>query len=113
MLALKHSPAGHPRFRLTIAVVPGLVTLLVVATALFISQRLLESRRWVEHSHTVIDLSQRLTLGMLNAETGVRAYVLVGDPQFLEPYVGADSAVHDKLWQLRQLTSDIRLNNIG
>ena len=43
---------------------------------------------------------------MLNAETGVRAYVLVGDPQFLDPYMGSDSVVHVHLQQLRQLTSD-------
>ena len=63
MLALKHPLAGYPRSRFTIAVIPGLVTLLVVATACSSGQRLLDSRRWVEHSHTVIDISQRLTRG--------------------------------------------------
>jgi signal transduction histidine kinase len=105
MLALQQPPPGYPRRRFTIAVIPGLVTLLVVGVALCINQRLIESRRGVDHSHTVIDISQRLLVGMLNAETGVRAYVLVGDPQFLDPYIGSDSVVHDKLQQLRQLTA--------
>ena len=102
----QHPLAIFSRRRLTIAVIPGLVTLLVVAAALFMSRRMLETRRWVEHTHTVIDVSERLMVGLLNAETGVRAYVLTGDRPFLDPYIGADEAVHTRLQELQQLTAD-------
>lgn len=101
-----HPLAIFPRRRLTIAVIPGLVTLLVIGAALLISRRLLDSRKWVEHTHTVIEAAQRLLVGMLNAETGVRAFVLIGDRQFLQPYDSSETGVHDRLHELQHLTVD-------
>jgi signal transduction histidine kinase len=43
---------------------------------------------------------------MIDAETGERAYIVAGDPQFLEPYNGAQRDVNAKLDRLRDLTSD-------
>ena len=83
-----------------------MVTLLVVVTAFLTLQRGNESRGWVEHTHEVLDVSQRLVTQMLNAETGVRAFAATGDAQFLGSYVGVDVDVRTNLHTLRQLTRD-------
>jgi len=94
------------RRRLTVAIVPGLVTLLVVTIAFLSILRLRESRRWIEHTHRVHDTLALVLAQVVNAETSVRAYVISGDSGFLETSQGAESLALTGLRQLRSLTAD-------
>jgi signal transduction histidine kinase len=91
---------------MTIAIIPGFVTLLIVIATFLAMRALEESRHWVEHTRDIIETSNSLLTRMVDAETGERAYIVAGDPQFLEPYTGAQNEVESTLSRLQQLTHD-------
>jgi signal transduction histidine kinase len=92
--------------RFTIAIVPGIVTLIVVATTLASILNLRESRRWIEHTRQVQFASSELLTYMLEAESGVRGFVLSGDETFLAALPTARAKSGDQLQTLRRLTDD-------
>ena len=102
--------ALHPA-RATIAIIPGLVTAIVVAAAVFAVRRLDSARGWVDHTNQVLQVTSTLQTRLLEAEGGVRAYVISGDSGFLVPYRGSEREVRANLAQLRTLTSDNALQS--
>jgi signal transduction histidine kinase/CHASE3 domain sensor protein len=73
--------------------------------------------REVERSHETLEVSGSLLTRALDAETGQRAYLLIGDETFLEPYKGARGDIERALADLRVLARDhpaqtSRLNTI-
>ncbi|SDO14492.1 methyl-accepting chemotaxis protein [Methylobacterium phyllostachyos] len=44
-----------------------------------------ETKAWTVHTHEVIAEIDRLTIAMIDRETGVRGYLISADPAFLEP----------------------------
>jgi PAS domain S-box-containing protein len=60
----------------------------------------------VERSHEVIEVSDGLLTRAVDAETGQRAYLLLGDPKFLDPYNGAQADVSRAIDSLRPLILD-------
>jgi methyl-accepting chemotaxis protein len=42
--------------------------------------------KWVHHAHRVINLAYALLLAGIDMETGMRGYLLSGEPEFLQPY---------------------------
>ena len=65
-----------------------------------------EAERWVAHTIEVRQQSRELMNTALNAETGVRGYLLTDDPAFLEPYNTALARLPGTLTALRRLTAD-------
>jgi PAS domain S-box-containing protein len=61
---------------------------------------------WIDHTQSVIAASDRLMLTALNAETGVRGYVITGDESFLEPYNSARQDFPQKVQVLKSLITD-------
>jgi methyl-accepting chemotaxis protein len=84
-----------------------LLILLAIGTVSYRSTaKLIETSRWVTHTHTVLE---RLTtvLSLLNdVETGERGYIITGKEDFLEPYRAALGSVDGTLHDLRELTAD-------
>ncbi|WP_404789498.1 CHASE3 domain-containing protein [Altericista sp. CCNU0014] len=64
------------------------------------------SQRWVDHTNQVLVESNQLLNGLLDAETGVRGYVLTLRPEFLAPYYTAQSSLPGRLGRLKQLVRD-------
>lgn len=60
----------------------------------------------VEQSYAILDELKALRLGISDAETGMRGYVITGDRAFLQPYESAQLAVDDSLSKLRAATKD-------
>ena len=61
---------------------------------------------WVEHTDQVTRSAteaQRLTVDL---ESGMRGFLITGEPRFLEPYDAAQSRIGPELAALRQLVSD-------
>ena len=69
-------------------------------------ETLASSERWVAHTlEVLIDLEHVLTTAA-NAESGVRGYVLAGDPRYLQAFTLAQSDLPGQFRTLRQLTAD-------
>lgn len=70
------------------------------------SNRLLESRKWVEHTQTVLERAESLISFLKDEETGERGFALTGDVTFLEPYDLSRSKLPPVLAELKALTVD-------
>jgi len=68
--------------------------------------KLTETADWVDHSHKVVESLEGVLSDLKDAETGQRGYLLTGDDHYLEPYLAAITAVHQKIADLRKLTPD-------
>lgn len=65
-----------------------------------------EDRRWVTHTHLVIEELQKILTEMTQAESGQRGYILTGQELYLAPYRRGITPVRKDLEDLRNLTSD-------
>lgn len=68
--------------------------------------QLLEARRWVEHTHVVLEKLERVVSLLKDLETGQRGFVITGQDVFLEPYNLATAKLPTTIGQIRSLTSD-------
>jgi signal transduction histidine kinase len=81
--------------------------LLLVAVLSYLSLiRNAEDRRRVLHTYQVLGQLDEVRMGMTDAETGERGYILTGDDSYLTPYQGGVAEVHQSTEQVRKLTSD-------
>ena len=87
----------------------------VIVLALFgivgvVSQRtivgLVDDNQWVSHTHTVLELLQRISFSVTQAEASVRGFVITGDPNFETQYQADKEGVEPLLAELRFQTSD-------
>ena len=82
-------------------------TLAVIAVISYFNvNRQFESDGWVKHTYEVRGKFTDLVEGLIDAETGVRGYIISGDEDFLEPYTSALVSVPAVLKDLRKLTAD-------
>ena len=86
--------------------VPVALLILVGLLARSISDRQVHSTSLVEHTQEVKLTVQRLLTRVLDAETGARGFLFIGDDAFLETYRGAQSDADRFLASLDQLTLD-------
>ena len=85
----------------------SLFLLIASGAASFISIRnLLESARWVSHTHEVLQQLENESSIIKDAETGQRGFLLSGDRAFLKPYEGAAEKATQGLQTLKTLTAD-------
>ena len=84
------------------------IALLVVVGLLArsVSGRLVSASEWVDHSREVESTMQKTLTRMVDAETGARAFFLVADDVFLDPYVAAPADVTRLLDRAAVLTAD-------
>ncbi|MFJ7439697.1 methyl-accepting chemotaxis protein [Methylorubrum thiocyanatum] len=79
-------------------------------TASFVNWRSLatieEADGWRSHTHKVLERVEALATAMVNQETGLRGYLLAGDPKFLEPFSAGGDAYKDALAEARSLVAD-------
>ena len=86
------------------AVLAALIATGVVALQIPAKQS--ESKRWLDHTHEVIQELESIASIVKDAETGQRGYLLTGDKRYLEPYEVAIAQIDARLQQLRALTAD-------
>jgi methyl-accepting chemotaxis protein len=67
---------------------------------------LIETNRWVSHTHEVKRTALACLAALTDAETGQRGFLLTGEERFLEPYRVGKDRVESKLAEVRRLTSD-------
>ncbi|MEN9226770.1 MAG: CHASE3 domain-containing protein [Thermostichus sp. HHBFW_bins_43] len=74
--------------------------------SLFESHQLARREQWVRHTHAVLENLEFLLLGLKEAESGQRGYILTGQPQQLEAYDAGIRQVQIRREALRALTLD-------
>jgi CheY-like chemotaxis protein len=70
------------------------------------SQEFLQSNEMVNHTHEVMIEIEKILLNSVDAETGVRGYILANNEQYLEPFISAKSNLWEHLVKGRTLVSD-------
>lgn len=81
--------------------------LLLVAVLSYVSMaRNVEDRRWVTHTHLVLETLDGLQISMADAETGQFGYMTTGDASYLSPFKNGDGKATKELKKLREFTSD-------
>jgi len=83
------------------------VALLSVLGVLFMNTKKTKtSGNLVEHTRKVMNRNDIILLDVLNIETGIRGYVLMGDTTYLEPYKQGLLKIETDLEALKEITSD-------
>jgi PAS domain S-box-containing protein len=105
---LRISLPGAAQRRL-LAVVPAILVVLIGALTYERSRKVVADVSEVERSHEVLEASGSLLTRAIDAETGQRAFLLIGDETFLQPYSGARGDIDRLLGGLRALVRDDRV----
>jgi PAS domain S-box-containing protein len=85
-----------------IVTIPALCLLATMGTWLWSRAEGLEIRATIDRSQERIANTKELLVVMLNAETGVRGYLVAGNPEFLEPHQVAQKSLPIALSNLQK-----------
>jgi len=88
-------------FALALAILVG-----IGAVSYRSTDKLTDTADWVDHTHKVLEKLDATLLGLVDAETGVRGFVITGNQQFLQPYHEGAPVVGQYIKDIRDLTSD-------
>ncbi|HTU98913.1 MAG TPA: CHASE3 domain-containing protein [Luteitalea sp.] len=69
-------------------------------------RRQAEATRWSLHTKDVLEETQELQTHLSDIQTGIRGYIIVREPSFLEAYRRAREALPRSLQRLQDLTAD-------
>jgi signal transduction histidine kinase/CHASE3 domain sensor protein len=90
--------------RLAIGFGLGLGTLLLMAVLTYRNTvRLLDASDWLNHTHEILQVLKDIELGLVDAETGQRGFLLTGEERHLQPYQAAAQRLPGLLTQLDEL----------
>src|SRR5260221_12250384 len=84
-------------------------TAVLAAVAVFSfcnSEKFIDTNQWVNHTYEVIGEFDQVLAATVDAETGVRGYVISGNEVFLEPYNKAIQNIAGHLDKVKKLTAD-------
>src|ERR1051325_4972086 len=70
------------------------------------SAKLVDTNEWVNHTHEVLAEFEQILAATVDAETGMRGYLLAGNEDFLEPYNDARARTLQHLNAVTTLTTD-------
>jgi len=100
------SPIAFRRLLARSLMVPS--ALLSFVTLVFLGQimYLLSAVQWVGHTDQVISKANTLLKLLVDGETGMRGYLIAGEPVFLEPYEVEENSVGPTFQGLMELVSD-------
>src|SRR5262245_25859642 len=85
---------------------PAGIVVLTGVLAYLALDRVVQMRRWVEHTNEVLVQSSSLMTALLASETATRGYVLTHDSTLLSQYGGSPQRARQSLDSLRRLTTD-------
>jgi CheY-like chemotaxis protein/signal transduction histidine kinase/CHASE3 domain sensor protein len=85
---------------------PLLLALISCGTFVAIILFLIDTNNWVDHTGQVISKAYQLEKQMIDAETGVRGFIISGKDDFLEPYTRSVTRLPSTMTDLKQFVSD-------
>jgi methyl-accepting chemotaxis protein len=65
-----------------------------------------QNQSWTEHTYKVLGQTDGLISGMVNQETGLRGYLIAGNPKFLEPLEAGRREYETAFAEVKKLTAD-------
>lgn len=84
-----------------------MVMMLIISGILYKSiNSLVDTFKWVNHTHEVIERGNSLLRSMIDMETGQRGYVIAGEEKFLEPYNNGKKQFIEVLNETKKLVND-------
>ena len=93
--------------KLSLAIgVPVALMFVFGVVAYFNINKMLDSSKWVEHTHTVLEEANTVLASAVDMETGMRGFLLAGKEEFLDPYKGGENTVYSTITQLKRTVSD-------
>jgi len=97
--------------KLSVKLFAGFVIISVLFTAvalvnLQLSEDVIENSQWVSRSQNVVRNSAALQRNVIDMETGLRGYLLNGNPTFLQPYVQAKEQLPALFKEIKSFTAD-------
>ena len=86
----------------------ALAGIAVLLGAIFVLNvnRSLQSSAWTKHTYEVLSLLDQAQMAMIDQETGLRAFLLAGEDNFLEPYIAGQENFDNAVETLLSKTSD-------
>lgn len=85
----------------------SLLFVLVSAVTSYFSIRSVDiDSDWENHTYDFIDRAERLEVKLLNAETGLRGFILTGDKKYLQPYEENIGQIDSTMEDLRRMSED-------
>ncbi|WP_149257079.1 CHASE3 domain-containing protein [Actinomadura sp. K4S16] len=102
----RRGPTVRAWFMLAALLIVGLTVTGAVVVHNLLEETARASDRLVDRIAPAQVEASRLQMAMLNQETGVRGYALVGDRQFLRPYTDGVATEQESLARLRRLLAD-------
>ncbi|EDQ02403.1 methyl-accepting chemotaxis protein [Shewanella benthica] len=95
------------KWKLTIGFAIPLALILTIAAVVHGSlAKLLVTSKLVTHTYKAIDIGNSITASLVNMETGVRGYLVVGEKEFLEPFDQGKNDFAELTKQAKQMVSD-------
>lgn len=92
--------------------IPVISVIPAIATWVWSYQSQSEAQGWVSHTQELIRETNLLMKGLVDAETGIRGYMITRNPEFLEPYQEAQTEIPLHLGAIEELTADNSLQQI-
>lgn len=86
--------------------VPLALPVIVSGLVILNIQKMTESARWVDHTHTVLSEAAAIVASAVDMETGARGFLLAGDPAFLAPYEAGEREAYRRIEALQETVSD-------
>jgi methyl-accepting chemotaxis protein len=68
--------------------------------------KMTETTDWVTHTYKVLEKLDGMMQGFVDAETGLRGYVITGQENYLEPYRSGIAVIGEDIKAVRYLTQD-------
>lgn len=85
----------------------SLVFVFISALASYLSiQSFTESSSWIEHTHEVINSAEKTEIELINAETGLRGFIITQKESYKKPYNKSIDQVLINVARLRDLVKD-------
>jgi len=75
-------------------------------TAYYSIGRLVQTDKWVQHTHTVLAKASGVVSAAINMETGMRGYLLAGKEEFLDPYNQGEAVTYASIEKLQRTVDD-------
>ncbi|MEM9043697.1 MAG: CHASE3 domain-containing protein [Pseudomonadota bacterium] len=95
------------RTKVGLGVIIPLAMMLVVGGVGVVSlQQISVTKKWVDHTHTVLNEANRIVAAAVDMETGMRGYLLAGKNEFLDPYRSGEADVYERIAKLQETVSD-------
>src|SRR5579883_1217290 len=85
---------------------PVIILLLLAGVLSWQIWHLVQAAKWVDHTDQVISQANLTLKIAVDAETGMRGYLVDGDPVNLQPYNDAQKTIGPAFVKLEELVSD-------